>query len=140
MAVVSVQDAMMHLREDSDDALPDVQLKVDAAQAYVEGFLDCHVYATEPELSQARQVAIERLSLLSPPKVDNSVLFDLQYKLYIQELNGIKRVIQGVVVNPAIHAAILLMIGHLYAERENVEEIPRGVQSLLMPYRRNMGV
>jgi len=43
-------------------------------------------------------------------------------------------------VPPAIKAAILLMVGHLYAHREAVsdakpETLPLGVESLLAPYR-----
>ena len=44
----------------------------------------------------------------------------------------------------AIRAAMLLTIGHLYANRQAVaekqsQELPLGVTSLLMPYRRQMG-
>lgn len=45
----------------------------------------------------------------------------------------------------AIRAAMLLTIGHLYANRQAVQdrqtyELPLGVAALLMPYRRQMGV
>jgi uncharacterized phiE125 gp8 family phage protein len=45
----------------------------------------------------------------------------------------------------AIRAAMLLTIGHLYANRQaaaerQAHELPLGVTSLLMPYRRQMGV
>lgn len=49
-------------------------------------------------------------------------------------------------VPAAVIAAIKLTIGHLYANREAVitgtisTEIPQGVQSLLWPYRRGLGV
>lgn len=49
------------------------------------------------------------------------------------------------VVNAAIQAAILLILGHLYANREEVitgtiaTEIPRGSRSLLWPHRINPG-
>lgn len=51
-----------------------------------------------------------------------------------------------VVVNPSITAACLLIAGHLYANREDVvtgvsvAQLPMGSQSLLLPYRVNMGV
>ena len=50
------------------------------------------------------------------------------------------------VVNAAIQAAILLILGHLYEHRSDVVavrdiyELPRGSQSLLQPYRKSMGV
>ena len=52
----------------------------------------------------------------------------------------------GIVINPAIQAALLLIVGHLYANREDVlagvsvAQLPNGSQYLLMPYRVGMGV
>lgn len=50
------------------------------------------------------------------------------------------------VVNDAIRAAILLLIGHLFANREAVvtgtiaTQVPMGVHALLWPYRIGLGV
>ena len=52
----------------------------------------------------------------------------------------------GIAINPAIQAALLLIVGHLYANREDVlagvsvAQLPNGSQSLLQPYRSGMGV
>ena len=52
----------------------------------------------------------------------------------------------GIVINPAIQAALLLIVGHLYANREDalagvsVAQLPNGSQYLLQPYRSGMGV
>ena len=52
----------------------------------------------------------------------------------------------GIVINPAIQAALLLIVGHLYANREDVlagvsvAQRPNGSQYLLQPYRSGMGV
>ena len=52
----------------------------------------------------------------------------------------------GIVVNPAIQAALLLIVGHLYANREDVlagvsvAQLPNGSQYLMQPYRIGMGV
>ena len=52
----------------------------------------------------------------------------------------------GIVINPAIQAALLLIVGHLYANREDVlagvsvAQLPNGSQYLLQPYRVGMGV
>jgi hypothetical protein len=56
--------------------------------------------------------------------------------------------LDGVVINAAITAAILLILGHLFANREAVMatpgiyaiELPMGARSLLQPYRIGMGV
>jgi predicted HD phosphohydrolase len=51
-----------------------------------------------------------------------------------------------IVVNDAIRAAVLLTLGHLYANRENVvtgtivSEMKEGTRSLLWPYRIGLGV
>lgn len=49
------------------------------------------------------------------------------------------------VINAAVRAAILLILGHLYANREDVvstavNKLPGGAHSLLFPYRVGMGV
>ena len=52
----------------------------------------------------------------------------------------------GIVINPAIQAALLLIVGHLHANREDVvagvsvAQLPNGSQYLLQPYRSGMGV
>lgn len=49
------------------------------------------------------------------------------------------------VVNDAVRAAILLLVGHLFRNREavvaeSVTELPMGVHTLLWPYRVGLGV
>ena len=52
----------------------------------------------------------------------------------------------GIVINAAITAAMLLIAGHLYANREDVvsgvsvAQLPSGAQHLLQPYRVGRGV
>lgn len=52
----------------------------------------------------------------------------------------------GIVINSAIQAALLLIVGHLFANREDVvvgvsaTQLPNGAQYLLQPYRSGMGV
>lgn len=53
---------------------------------------------------------------------------------------------RGIVINSAIQAACLLILGHLFANREDVvtgtisTEIPMGSRHLLAPFRTGMGV
>ena len=52
----------------------------------------------------------------------------------------------GIVINPAIQAALLLIVGKLYACREDalvgvsVAQLPNGAEYLFHPYRTGMGV
>lgn len=53
--------------------------------------------------------------------------------------------LDGVVINAAIKAAILLNLGHLCVNREGVDtvqkqELPLGIRSLLQPYRIGIGM
>lgn len=55
--------------------------------------------------------------------------------------------IDPILVNDSIRAAILLMLGHLYRTREDVQggdgatiQVPMGAHSLLWPYRIGLGV
>ena len=59
--------------------------------------------------------------------------------------DGVGSDLDGVVINDAIKAAILLNLGHLYVNREGVDtvqkqELPLGIQSLLQPYRIGIGM
>ena len=58
---------------------------------------------------------------------------------------GVGSDLDGVVINDAIKAAILLNLGHLCVNREGVDtvqkqELPLGIQSLLQPYRIGIGM
>ena len=58
---------------------------------------------------------------------------------------GVGSDLDGVVINDAIKAAILLNLGHLYVNREGVDtvqkqELPLGIRSLLQPYRIGIGM
>lgn len=55
--------------------------------------------------------------------------------------------IDPILVNDSIRAAVLLMLGHLYRTREEVQggdgatvQVPMGAHSLLWPYRIGLGV
>lgn len=55
--------------------------------------------------------------------------------------------INPILVNDSIRAAVLLMLGHLYRTREEVQgsdgatvQVPMGAHSLLWPYRIGLGV
>lgn len=52
----------------------------------------------------------------------------------------------GIIINDAIKAAVLLTLGHLYANREDVvsgvsvSQLPNGADRLLQPYRAGLGL
>lgn len=87
-------------------------------------------------LSAAKQTAIDYM---------NRFVYDDQTALDSAVLAGIAGE-NPMIVNDAINAAVLLITGHLYANREDVivgaaaYQLPGGAKSILNPYRINPGV
>ena len=110
-AIVTLEQAKKHLREDGADRDDDITLK----------------------LSGAVQVA---LNYICRPLFADQAAFDAA---------SAADQAAGVIADDAIRAAILLILGHLDANREDVitgtiaTDIPLGSRSLLAPYRA-MGV
>ena len=67
-------------------------------------------------------------------------------RVYDRVADAIREIRDGIVVNDLIKAGILLLFGHLYANREDVvagvtaSELPQGSKYLLQPFRRGLGV
>lgn len=71
---------------------------------------------------------------------DDSVTRALIWDHYIEVLADITQRINGIVIDDAINAAILITLGHLYKNREdnvstgnNVVQVPVGAQRILQP-------
>lgn len=113
MALVSLDQALAHLRIEPGDEDALVTLYLSAAEQSAVDFLNRQVFEDQAALDAA--------------VVDGSAGND------------------PMVVNFAVKAAILLMLGHLYANREDVvtgataEQLPFGSRALLRPHRRFPG-
>lgn len=106
MAIVTLEQAKLHLRVDTDDEDAHIQMLIGVAQEQTENYLNRAVYeATE----------------------DASAEDD-----------------RPLVANFSVRAAMLLMIGDLYANREDANEsankFPQASRRLLDPYRIGQGV
>ena len=127
MAIVDIETAMHHLRADDDD-LADVQLKLDAAVEIAEQYLGKRIYADVTETRAARLQAM----------IDLETADDIDCYGYVMQSRAIAK-------NPAIEIAVLLILGTLYAHREDVvvgasvAELPIAATHRLQPYRA-MGV
>ena len=106
MAIISLEQAKMHLRVDASDEDSHIALFIGAAQEQVEGYLNRKVYEAEAE---------------AQPDDDRPM-----------------------VANFSVRAAMLLIIGDLYASREDstdsVNRFPQASRRLLDPYRIGQGV
>ena len=146
MSIVSIETALHHLRAYADDAV-DVQHKLDAAQEIAEQFMGRRVYASNSELDAAIDAnAIEMDALVSlrvgalsgdiSSHVVQSKLERIESQLY-QKL----MISRGIATNKAIEIAILLILGTLYENREDVvigasvTQLPQAAEHRLQPYR-----
>lgn len=115
MNLVSLDEARFHLRVEPDYPAEQIALYLAAAEEAAEQFLNRRVFASQPELDAA--VAAD------PDLVGGYPM----------------------VLTTGIKVAVLLIAGHLHANRENtsatkLEAIPMGAHSFLWPYRKGLGV
>ena len=159
MNLVPIETARAHLRVESDYPADQIQPYLDAATDSALQFIGRKVYATDDEL-QAEQLAVPA-ELEAAASRRNAALeaadqvADCQARAwlvsqagadYAAALQRARQVGLGIVINPSITAAILLTLGHLDENREDVArgvsvtQLPIGAQHLLWPYRVNLGV
>jgi hypothetical protein len=161
MSAISIDVAIEHLRAEDDDR-EFIQGLLDAAEEAACNFMARRLYADAPAMVAGRAAAIElraqaRISY-SEAMVLAGLIHDEGDRLSTEELAGchLKDVITqadalslGIVLTPVIQAACLLILGHLYTNREDVVAgagtmtaiaLPQGSKFLLAPYRVQMGV
>jgi len=161
MSAISIEVAIDHLRAEDDDR-DLIQGLLDAAEEAACNFMARRVYADAPAMVAGRAAAIE-LRAQSRVSYGEAVakaglIYDEDDRLSAVEIAayGLKDAITkseamslGIVLTPAIQAACLLILGHLYTNREDVVAgagtmtavaLPQGSRFLLAPYRVQMGV
>lgn len=157
MPIVSLAQARSHVRVEADYPEEQLQDAIAGAEDAAQAFLNRRIYSDASALAQARSgypaavkeaAAARDRALADAVFIDDRTertaairLADVSYREAKAEADAC---INGVVVNPSIVAAILLTIGHLYANRSDVVvgtqavELPQGAKSFLRPYRRVM--
>lgn len=157
--LIDLATAKLHLRVDgtAEDAL--IPVYISAAELSAVAYLQRNVYADAPALADAVAAAPDALSAATATytaeiEAADAVEDDSEKAeatnaaegKYLAARVAYRSEMAGVVVNDVIRAAILLTLGHLYANREDVvtgvsvAQLPSGVQYLLQPYRAGMGV
>lgn len=158
MSAIAIEIAMHHLLAEPDDQSL-VQAYLDAAEEAAMQFLNRRVYLDQVELDSARAGVAQVMRQVKAANVEAVAAADLEqdHSLRCRLLEHARgalaeaddradAVVYGMVINPAIQAACLLKLGHLFANREEVvtgetvAELPLASQNLLMPYRIRMGV
>lgn len=161
MSAISIEVAIEHLRAEDDDR-EFIQGLLDAAEEAACNFMNRRVYADALVMVAGRAAAIElraqaRISY-SAAVAAAGLIYDEDDRSSAVEVAGydLKHAITqseamslGIALTPTIQSACLLILGHLYTNREDVVsgsgtdgamELPMGSKYLLAPYRVQMGV
>lgn len=132
MSVIAIDLAMHHLLAEPED-----QVALDEARAGVSAALQLAKEANTAAIAAAEAEQDQTLRCR---------LLDHARQALADAYDKADAVAYGMVLNPAIQAACLLKLGHLFANREEVVtgstavELPLASQHLLMPFRIRMGV
>ena len=154
MTFVTLPEAKLHLRVDSADEDALIGVYITAAEQMAIALLDRGVYADDTALGVAKaaapgeldtaiaayESAIAAAELLDDPDAQAAAIQTADNSL-IRAKVAHRQAMDGMVVNEAIKAAVLLIVGSLYTQREDavvgvsVEQLPNGAEWLLAPYR-----
>ncbi len=139
---------------DADDLLTAiVESAEDAAAAYLnrtifadQASLDAAIAAVAGDMGtagDAYDAAVEAAALVEN-EYQQAAALEVACAELARARRSAARSLHGIVVNASILAAIRLIVGHLWANRESVVigdvavELPMGAHALLRPYRRVM--
>lgn len=158
MSLISLPTAKAHLRLESDYPDAQVQGKLDAAESMAAQFLNRRVYADAGALAAAitavpaalvaAGVAYEA-ALTAADAIDDQVARcaaqEYALRVYRDAQTAACETYAGIVINPQLEAAMLLTLGHLFENRQDVQQgavqqLPIGATQLLFPFRVGLGV
>lgn len=158
MSLVDIETAKQHLRADGDEENGLIALYLSAAELSAVEFLNRKIYADQAALDAAKAAIPAALDAAEVAYDAACAAADASLTVMARELRrsaaeadlgrqqaNAAEVLAGVLTNDTIQAAILLILGHLYANREEVvpgtvSKIPFGAHALLQPYRVGLGV
>lgn len=154
MSFVQLAEAKIHLRVDGNDEDALIGLYINAAEQAAIKALDRGVYADNTALQAAMTAAPAALTAATAAKEaavtaaqamtdanEQAAALQAAETAYMRALVAYRQVFDGIVVNDQIMAAVLLTVGHLYAQREDVvvgasvAALPNGADYLLQPFK-----
>ena len=154
MSFVQLAEAKLHLRVDGTDEDALIGLYINAAEQAAVKAMDRGVYADNTALQTAMAAAPAALTAATAAKEaavtaaeamtdadEKAAALKAAENAYMRALVAYRQVFDGIVVNDQIKAAVLLTVGHLYANREDVvvgvsvTALPAGVDCLLQPFK-----
>ena len=155
MSFVTLAEAKLHLRGvdgTEEDAL--IGLYINAAEQSAVSLLDRGVYVDGTALTAAKaaapgaldtacaayDAAIEAAQAMTDDALQAAATQTAE-NAWLKACVTYRQTMDGMVVNDTIRATALLIIGHLFANRENVvagvsvAQLPNGAEWLLQPYK-----
>lgn len=154
MSFVTVDEAKLHLRTEGTDEDALIGIYIAAAELAAVKALDRGVYADNTALQAAMTAAPAALVAATAAKdaavtaaeamtdaAEQAAALQVAETAYMRALVAYRQVFDGILVNDQIKAAVLLTVGHLFANREDVvvgasvSALPHGADCLLQPYK-----
>lgn len=154
MSFVALPEAKLHLRVDGIDEDALIGVYINAAEQSAVSLLDRGVYADGTALGAAKASAPADLTAATAAytaaiaaaqaltdATEQAAATQAAESAYLRAKVAYRRAMDGMVVNEAIKAAVLLIVGSLYAQREDVvvgvsvAQLPNGAEWLLAPYK-----
>lgn len=154
MIFVTTSEAKLHLRVDSADEDALIGVYITAAEQMAIALLDRGVYDDDTALGVAKAAAPGELdtaiaayesAIAAAEALPGETAIAAAIQTAGHDLLRAKvahrHAMDGMVVNEAIKAAVLLIVGSLYAQREDVvvgvsvAKLPNGAEWLLAPYK-----
>ena len=154
MSFVTLAEAELHLRVDGTDEGALIGLYINAAEHAAIKAMDRGVYADNTALQTAMTAAPAALTAATVAKeaavaaaeamtdsTEKSAALQVAETAYMRALVAYRQAFDGIVVNDQIKAAVLLTVGSLYAQREDVvvgasvAALPNGADYLLQPFK-----
>ena len=154
MSFVTLAEAKIHLRVDGTDEDALIGLYINAAEQAAIKAMDRGVYADDTALNAAKTAAPAALTAATDAytaavtaadamtdATEQAAALQVAETAYMRALVAYRQAFDGIVVNDQIKAAVLLTVGHLYANREDVvvgasvAALPNGADYLLQPYK-----
>lgn len=152
--VTTLENAKIHLRVDGIDEDALIGVYINAAEKMAVSLLDRGVYADGTALGVAKDAAPGELTAATATytsaiaaaqaladATEQAAATQAAEYAYLRAKVAYRQAMDGMVVNDTIKSAVLLIVGHLYAHREDVvagvsvAKLPNGAEWLLAPYK-----
>lgn len=154
MSFVTLAEAKLHLRVDGTDEDALIGIYINAAEQAAIKAMDRGVYADNTALQAAMTAAPAALTAATAAytaavtaadamtdATEQAAALQVAETAYMRAQVAYRQAFDGIVVSDQIKAAVLLTVGHLFANREDVvagasvSALPHGADCLLQPYK-----